>query len=150
MSAPTLISELGARVTRAVLLLSREVLQDHQAPRRRCSARTCCGNIPTMAKPSSHKILEAAKPYLLRVVGPDHLGYAVPSTHLNASLSCTQPLAGYIASLRQSAAVMRSVIDWATSRDIGFSHVISVAMRWDVDFGDQIDYLLRDSNTRAI
>jgi acetyltransferase len=45
---------------------------------------------------------------------------------------------------------MRSVIDWATSREIGFSHVISVGMRWDVDFGDLLDYLLRDGNTRAI
>jgi acetyltransferase len=53
-------------------------------------------------------------------------------------LSSTRPLAGHIALLCQSAAVMRSVIDWATSRDIGFSHVISVGMRWDVDFGDLI------------
>lgn len=70
--------------------------------------------------------------------------------YLNATLGATRPLPGHIGLLCQSAAIMRSVIDWATSRNIGFSHVISVGMRWDVDFGDLIDYLLRDSNTRAI
>ena len=83
-------------------------------------------------------------------MGPDHLGYAVPSTNVNASLNATRPLPGHIALLCQSAAIMRSVIDWATGRNIGFSHVISVGMRWDVDLGDLIDYLLRDGNTRAI
>jgi acetyltransferase len=42
------------------------------------------------------------------------------------------------------------VIDWATGRGIGFSHAISVGVRWDVDLGDLLDYLLRDSQTRAI
>ncbi|MBK8752206.1 MAG: bifunctional acetate--CoA ligase family protein/GNAT family N-acetyltransferase [Candidatus Competibacteraceae bacterium] len=148
--APTLISELGARGTRAVLLLSREVLQDHRGTKTALLSPDLLRKHSDDGEALKHKILEAAKPYLLRVMGPDHLGYAVPSTHLNASLSCTRPLAGHIALLCQSAAVMRSVIDWATSRDIGFSHVISVGMRWDVDFGDLIDYLLRDSNTRAI
>ena len=148
--APTLISELGARGTRAVLLLSREVLQDHRGTKTALLSPDLLRKHSDNGEALKHKILEAAKPYLLRVMGPDHLGYAVPSTHLNASLSCTRPLAGHIALLCQSAAVMRSVIDWATSRDIGFSHVISVGMRWDVDFGDLIDYLLRDSNTRAI
>ncbi|MBK8536674.1 MAG: acetate--CoA ligase family protein [Candidatus Competibacteraceae bacterium] len=45
---------------------------------------------------------------------------------------------------------MRSVIDWATSRDIGFSHVIWWVCAGMWIFGDLIDYLLRDSNTRAI
>ncbi|HRD50651.1 MAG: bifunctional acetate--CoA ligase family protein/GNAT family N-acetyltransferase [Candidatus Competibacter sp.] len=148
--APTLISELGARGTRAVLLLSREILQDHRGTRTALLSPDLLRSHLDDGESLKQKILEAAKPYLLRIMGPDHLGYAVPSTHLNASLSCTRPLAGHIALLCQSAAVMRSVIDWATSRDIGFSHVISVGMRWDVDFGDLIDYLLRDSNTRAI
>ncbi|MBK8181758.1 MAG: hypothetical protein IPK63_02085 [Candidatus Competibacteraceae bacterium] len=83
-------------------------------------------------------------------MGPDHLGYVVPTVNVNASLHATRPLVGNIALLCQSAAITRSVIDWATSCNIGFSHVISVGMRWDVDFGDLMDYLLRDGNTRAI
>lgn len=148
--APDLISALGARGTRAALLLSREMLQDHRGERSALLSPEISDKHPDDGESLKQKILEAAKPHLLRIIGPDHLGYAVPSAHLNASLSCTRPLAGHIALLCQSAAVMRSVIDWATSRDIGFSHVISVGMRWDVDFGDLIDYLLRDSNTRSI
>ncbi len=148
--APDLISELGARGTRAVLLLSREVLQDHRGTKAALLSPNLLGIHSDDGESLKQKILEAAKPYVLRIMGPDHLGYIVPSTHLNASLSYTRPLAGHIALLCQSAAVMRSVIDWATCRDIGFSHVVSVGMRWDVDFGDLIDYLLRDSNTRAI
>jgi acetyltransferase len=41
------------------------------------------------------RVLDAAKPYLLRIMGPDHLGYAVPSANVNASLSSNRPLAGH-------------------------------------------------------
>lgn len=43
-----------------------------------------------------------------------------------------------------------TVLDWANSRGIGFSHFISVGDRADIDFGDLIDYLGSDANTRAI
>ena len=148
--APTLIGELGARGTKAVLLLSREVLQDHRGTKTALLSQDMLRKYPDQGESLKQKILETARPYLLRVMGPDHLGYAVPSANVNASLNSTRPLPGHIALLCQSAAIMRSVIDWATGRNIGFSHAISVGMRWDVDFGDLLDYLLRDSNTRAI
>ncbi len=148
--APALIGELGARGTKAVLLLSREVLQDHRGAKTALLSQDMLRKYPDEGESLKQKILEAARPYLLRVMGPDHLGYAVPSANVNASLNSTRPLPGHIALLCQSAAIMRSVIDWATGRNIGFSHAISVGMRWDVDFGDLLDYLLRDSNTRAI
>ena len=148
--APALIGQLGARGTKAALLLTREVLQDHRGTRPALLSPELQRNYPDDGEALKQKTLEAAKPHLLRVMGPDHLGYVVPSTHVNASLIGNRSLPGHIALLCQSAAVMRSVIDWASSRDIGFSHAISVGMRWDVDFGDLIDYLLRDGNTRAI
>ena len=148
--SPTLIGELGARGTRAALLLSREILQDHRGDKPALLSQEMLRKYPDQGESLKQKILEAAKPYLLRLMGPDHLGYSAPLANLNASLSATRPLPGHIALLCQSAAITRSVIDWATDRGIGFSHVISVGMRWDVDLGDLIDYLLRDSSTRAI
>ena len=148
--APALIEQLGARGTKAALLLTREVLQDHHGNKPALLSQDMLRRYPDEGELLRQRILQAAKPHLLRLMGPDHLGYAVPATHLNATLGATRPLPGHIGLLCQSAAIMRSVIDWATSRNIGFSHVISVGMRWDVDFGDLIDYLLRDSNTRAI
>jgi acetyltransferase len=148
--APDLIHELGERGTRAVLLLSRDVLQDHRGTRAALLSPEMRSKYADEGEALQRQILTAAKPYLLRVMGPCNIGYAVLSAHLNASLSGTRPLTGHIALLCQSAAVMRSVIDWATSRNIGFSHVISVGLRWDVDFGDLLDYLLRDGSTRSI
>ncbi|MBK8509708.1 MAG: bifunctional acetate--CoA ligase family protein/GNAT family N-acetyltransferase [Candidatus Competibacter sp.] len=148
--APDLIGELGARGTRAVLLLTREPLQGYRDSQTENPKQGLLHKFPDGGESLKQKILETAKPYLLRVMGPDHLGYAVPSVGVNASLNPTRPLVGGLALLCQSAAIMRSVIDWATSRNIGFSHVISVGMRWDVDLGDLLDYLLRDNTTRAI
>lgn len=148
--APALLSELGVRGTKAALLLSREVLQDHSGDRPALLGQELTRKYPNGVESLKQRILDTAKPHLLRVMGPDHLGYAVPSANVNASLNATRPLPGNIALLCQSAAMMRGIIDWATSRNIGFSHVISVGMRWDVDLGDLLDYLLRDSGTRAI
>ena len=148
--ASPLIGELGARGTKAALLLSREILQDHRGDKAALLSQEMQGKYPDEGESLKQKILETAKPFLLRIMGPDHLGYAVPAANVNASLSATRPLPGHIALLCQSAAIMRGVIDWATGRNIGFSHVISVGMRWDVDLGDLLDYLLQDSNTRAI
>jgi len=148
--APDFIHELGERGTRAVLLLGRDVLQDHRGTKAALLSPELRSKYADEGESLKRRILAAAKPYLLRVMGPCNIGYAVLSAHLNASLSGVRPLRGHIALLCQSAAVMRSVIDWATSRNIGFSHVISVGLRWDVDFGDLLDYLLRDAGTRSI
>lgn len=96
------------------------------------------------------QMLEVAKPYLLRLIGPNCMGVAVPGHGLNASFVETRPLAGDLAFLSQSGAVMSTVVDWATSRSIGFSHLVSVGDMADVDFGDLLDYLLADPKTRAI
>ena len=148
--APALISQLGERGVKAVLLLSREVLQDHHGTQAALLSTDLQRKYADQGKTLKQRILEAAKPHLMRVMGPDHLGYAALSAHVNASLNATRPLSGPIALLCQSAAIMRSVLDWATSRNIGFSHAISVGLRWDVDLGDLLDYLLRDGHTRAI
>ena len=148
--APGLISQLGQRGARAALLLSREIMQDHRGDHEALLSQEMLQKYPDQGKSLRQQILDAAKPYLLRIMGPDHLGYFVSASSVNASLNHQRPLAGQIALICQSAAVMRSVIDWANSRNIGFSHVISVGVRWDVDLGDLLDYLLRDHQTRAI
>src|SRR3546814_20381145 len=42
------------------------------------------------------------------------------------------------------------VLDWAKQHGIGFSHFISLGDSADVDFGDMLDYLASDPQTRAI
>jgi acetyltransferase len=42
------------------------------------------------------------------------------------------------------------MLDWANSQRIGFSHFLSLGDSADVDFGDLLDYLASDAQTRAI
>ena len=42
------------------------------------------------------------------------------------------------------------MLDWAKARGIGFSHLVSLGERADVDFGDLLDYLASDAHTRSI
>jgi len=95
-------------------------------------------------------MLDAARPSLLRINGPNCLGVMVPGVGLNASFAHTPPLKGHLAFVAQSGAIVTSVLDWAKSRKIGFSHLVSLGNMADVDFGDMLDYLANDMMTTAI
>ena len=94
--------------------------------------------------------LDAARPTLTRIIGPNCLGIMVPRLGVNASFCHIHPMAGDLAFVTQSGAVATAVVDWATNRQIGFSHVVSLGDMGDVDFGDMLDYLAADPKTRAI
>jgi len=133
-TVPGLIDELGKRGTKAAVVITAgfgEGGQEH-------------------GRALSQAMLDAARPNLLRIVGPNCLGIMVPSIGLNASFGNTSPLEGHLAFVAQSGAVITSVVDWATSRGIGFSHLVSLGDMADVDFGDMLDYLANDRKTRAI
>jgi acetyltransferase len=95
-------------------------------------------------------MLRAARPNLLRIQGPNCLGLMLPEIGLNASFSHRPPLAGDLAFISQSGALITSIIDWANGRAIGFSHIVSLGDAADVDFGDLLDYLAADISSRAI
>ena len=133
-SVPGLIAELGARGTRGAVVITAgfgEGGSDTGAGRRQA-------------------MLQAARPHLLRIVGPNCLGIMVPGMGINASFSHLAPPAGDLAFLTQSGALVTAMLDWATPRGIGFSHIVSLGDMSDVDFGDMLDYLTLDSATRAI
>ena len=95
-------------------------------------------------------MLGAARPHLLRLLGPNCVGLLVPGVELNASFAPSAALPGKIAFVSQSGALVTAVLDWANSRGIGFSHFISLGDADDVDFGDVLDYLASDPHTTAI
>ena len=94
--------------------------------------------------------LDAARPHVLRVLGPNCLGLLSPHLGINASFAHTDALPGELAFVSQSGALVTAVLDWATSRRIGFSHMVSLGERCDVDFGDLLDHLASDAHTRSI
>ncbi len=96
------------------------------------------------------QLLEAGRPHLLRIVGPNCLGIIVPPLGLNASFSHVDSRPGGLAFVTQSGAIVTSVQDWAENRNIGFSHLVSLGDMADVDFGDMLDYLASDPHTDAV
>ena len=95
-------------------------------------------------------MLEAARPHLLRIAGPNCLGVMVPGRGLNATFAHLAAKAGKLAFVTQSGAIMTGILDWASARGIGFSHLVSVGDMADVDFGDLLDYFAQDRATSAI
>jgi acetyltransferase len=95
-------------------------------------------------------MLDAARPHLLRILGPNCLGLLSPRIGLNASFAHTGALPGDIAFVSQSGALVTAVLDWAKARQVGFSHMISLGEHADVDFGDLLDHLASDPHTRSI
>jgi acetyltransferase len=86
----------------------------------------------------------------MRIMGPNCLGYISPANKLNVSFGDGMPRKGNIAFVSQSGALCTSVLDWAIHAKIGFSYVVSVGNMLDVDFGDLIDYLGEDEETKCI
>ncbi|MBX3499972.1 MAG: bifunctional acetate--CoA ligase family protein/GNAT family N-acetyltransferase [Alphaproteobacteria bacterium] len=94
--------------------------------------------------------LEIARPTTMRIVGPNCLGIMVPALGLNATFAHRSALKGGLGFVSQSGAVITAAIDWASARNIGFSHVVSLGEMCDVDFGDMLDWLALDGATSAI
>ncbi|WP_284617847.1 bifunctional acetate--CoA ligase family protein/GNAT family N-acetyltransferase [Aquabacterium humicola] len=95
-------------------------------------------------------MLDAARPALLRVLGPNGLGLLAPHAGLNASFAHAGALPGELAFVSQSGALVTAVLDWTRSRGIGLSCMVSLGEQADVDVGDLLDYLASDGRTRAI
>jgi len=97
------------------------------------------------------KIKTVAKKYDgMRIIGPNCLGIIVPGLKLNVSFASGMPRSGHVAFISQSGALCTSVLDWAIEGKIGFSNFVSIGNSLDVEFGDLIDYLGEDENTKSI
>ena len=125
-TVPQLISDLGTKGTRATVVITAGIRGDLK-----------------------QAMLDASRPHTLRIQGPNCVGLMLPRIGINASFS-PKPLAGDIAFLSQSGALITGIIDWAHGRNIGFSHVVSLGDMADVDFGDLLDYLAADASCRSI
>ena len=99
---------------------------------------------------AARRLLAEAHHYRMRVLGPNCLGLIRPPEGLNATFSKGAAISGNLALVSQSGALCTAILDWASSRRIGFSAVISMGDAIDVDTGDVLDYLALDPKTKAI
>ena len=128
-TVPGLIGELGEKGTRAAVVITAGLTRENGL---------------------RQAMLDAAKPYLLRIIGPNTIGLMLPPVKLNAGFAHMAATAGDIALLSQSGAIATSLIDWASANGIGFSQIVSLGDMADVDVGDCLDMLAGDTKTRAI
>jgi len=96
------------------------------------------------------ELLAASRRFGIKLLGPGSLGIIRPSIGLNASLINVDPEPGGIAFISQSGELGDTVMEWARDAHIGFSFFVSLGRMVDLDFGDLIDFLGEDYETRSI
>jgi acetyltransferase len=131
---PQIIHELGVRGTRAIAIITSTL----HAP------------FEHGAESPQQAVLSAAQPHLVRILGPNSMGLMIPHLGLNASFFPTSAQSGHIALVSQSGALAAAALDWAASRGIGFSYVVSLGDAVDVDVADTLDYLGNAPDTHGV
>ena len=131
---PAIMDELGARGTRAAVVITAG-LRDIK---------------DTDGITIERKMLDAAKKHGLRIAGPNCIGIISTPMGVNASFAEAKPKKGRVAFVAQSGALVATMLDWASNRGVGFSHLVSMGDQADADFGDMLDYMAQDPDTDAI
>jgi acetyltransferase len=102
------------------------------------------------SKHRNERILQIAREYGMRVLGPNSLGFINPHAGLNASFSHRIAKPGNIAFISQSGALGIATLDWAVEQSVGFSYFVAVGNMSDIGFADLIDFLGADYRTTCI
>jgi acetyltransferase len=106
------------------------------------------------AGPEGHalldRVLELARHYKMRIMGPNCFGIMNPSWGMNATFASRGARPGRIAFISQSGAMGASILDWAAEQNVGFSHFVSIGSMADIGFHDLIEYLSLDPHTSSI
>jgi acyl-CoA synthetase (NDP forming) len=98
------------------------------------------------------EILEVARKYDLRFIGPNGIGninmengLCLPFMHLNREMRL-----GHISILAQSGGVGLSYLGFLASENIGVNKFVSMGNKLNVDENDLLEYLIQDSGTEVI
>ena len=96
------------------------------------------------------EILTIARNANIRIIGPNCLGVMRPSKKLNATFGPCMAYPGDIAFFSQSGALIDSIIDWSLEREYGFSTIVSMGNKSDIDIPDLLEWAAQDKETKAI
>ncbi|PKL50228.1 MAG: acyl-CoA synthetase [Planctomycetes bacterium HGW-Planctomycetes-1] len=96
------------------------------------------------------QVIQIAKQAGIRVIGPNCLGLLVPANNLNASFAGNLPKKGIIGYLSQSGALLAAILDTANAHGIGFSKLVSIGNKADVDELDLIEAFGDNDDTKVI
>ncbi|RJQ38186.1 MAG: hypothetical protein C4555_05260 [Dehalococcoidia bacterium] len=101
---------------------------------------------------SQNGILETARRYGMRLVGPNCMGIVNtdPEVNMNATFSSVFPPPGGIAMSTQSGALGLAILEYARNLNIGLSTFVSIGNRADVSSNDLLQYWGNDPSTKVI
>jgi len=101
-------------------------------------------------KALEERVVGIARRAGIRVIGPNCLGIMVPARKLNASFGGALPPVGGTGYLSQSGALLAAILDMASAGGIGFSSLVSIGNKADVDELDIIKAMGNDPDTKVI
>ncbi len=97
------------------------------------------------------EIIEIAKQYNIRIIGPNCLGLIDTYTPINATFAAGTPPQGKIAFMSQSGALQTAILDWSLATDdLAFSKFVSLGNKADVSEIDLMEAWADDPDTRVI
>lgn len=86
----------------------------------------------------------------IKVLGPNCLGLINTRAALNATFAHEFPKPGNIGFFSQSGSLCISLLDWASSQNIGFSSFASLGNKATLDETDILSYMANDPDTKVI
>jgi acetyl coenzyme A synthetase (ADP forming)-like protein len=96
------------------------------------------------------ELIQIARQYNLRLIGPNCLGVIDTFTPLNASFAAGTPPCGPMAFMSQSGALGTAVLDIALAGRLGLSKFVSLGNKADVSEIDLLQAWVEDANSRVI
>lgn len=93
---------------------------------------------------------EIASRHGMRVIGPNVLGVTSAGGPLNATFATCMPLPGNTSFMSQSGALMSAILDWSRGEGFGFSKMVSLGNKLDVDEIDLLETWGNDPETKVI
>jgi len=86
----------------------------------------------------------------IRLIGPNCLGFINNKAKINLTFARENPGDGKIAFISQSGAFCTAILDMACEKDLGFSHVISLGNKADIDENELMELFVSDNSIKAI
>lgn len=101
-------------------------------------------------KALEERIKNKVKDAGIRLLGPNCLGFINNKAKINLSFARQNPGDGNIAFVSQSGAFCTAILDMACESGIGFSHIISLGNKADIQENELMENLLFDNNVKAL
>ncbi len=96
------------------------------------------------------RIVEIARRYGMRILGPNIVGIMSTSKRINATFSGLTPYPGGVTIISQSGALLIAMAGRTWIEKVGINDMISIGNMSDITFPDLLQYYYGDENTKVI